>query len=214
MYPLSVYHNQALERWMDNNPGRVVTVFQFGKIFGESYLQAAVPLNAMNGFLKCGRVPYNAHIFSNIDFIAAKTTDQPAETESLEQDINFANANRAEPIENRMRSVSDTGSAAEVDNEIWDSTASTNSAPEEPYRIIKANTSFSTSSPSVFTHAGPSAVKPLPKMTGNRTKSKRARGCTVILTSTPYKKQLEEERKKKLDLEVNKAKGGYGVVFV
>ncbi|KAK0086959.1 hypothetical protein PV326_005380 [Microctonus aethiopoides] len=33
---LSMYHTQVLERWMNNYPGRVVTVFQIGKIFGEA----------------------------------------------------------------------------------------------------------------------------------------------------------------------------------
>lgn len=43
-YPLGLYHNQALEKWM-NNPGRVVYVFQTSKIFAEALIKPAVPLN-------------------------------------------------------------------------------------------------------------------------------------------------------------------------
>ena len=101
----------------------------------------------MNRFLKCGRVPYNPEVFSDIHFIVAKTTNQPAETESLKQDINFANVNSAEPIAHLTKSVSDAGSTVEIDNEIWDSTTFTSSAPEKPYMTITVNTSSSTSSP-------------------------------------------------------------------
>ncbi|XP_060804467.1 tigger transposable element-derived protein 6-like [Amyelois transitella] len=78
MYPLSVYHNQELEKWMNNNPGRVVSVFQITKIFAGAYLRAAVPLNAINGFSKCGICPMNQDIFGDVDFVAAETTDMEA----------------------------------------------------------------------------------------------------------------------------------------
>lgn len=52
--PLGTYHNQALEKWMNDNASCVVSVIQIGKIFGEAYLTAAVPLNTMKRFKKCG----------------------------------------------------------------------------------------------------------------------------------------------------------------
>ncbi|KAJ8882300.1 hypothetical protein PR048_014102 [Dryococelus australis] len=40
MIPLSHYHGIALQKWMNNHPGRMVSLFQIGKIFDESYLKA------------------------------------------------------------------------------------------------------------------------------------------------------------------------------
>ncbi|CAF4935193.1 unnamed protein product [Pieris macdunnoughi] len=81
MYPLSIYYNQALEKWMNNNPGRVVTVFQVAKIFGEAYLKAATPSNIVSGFLKCGIQPINQDVFSDVDYVAAETTEVEADTD-------------------------------------------------------------------------------------------------------------------------------------
>lgn len=33
MYPLNTFHDQSLEKWMNNNHGRTVSVFQIAKIF-------------------------------------------------------------------------------------------------------------------------------------------------------------------------------------
>ena len=84
MYPLSIYHNQSLEKWMNNNPGRAVSVFQITKIFGEAYLKAAVPLNAINGFAKTGICPYNPDVFSDVDYVAAETTEEDLEEQPTE----------------------------------------------------------------------------------------------------------------------------------
>ncbi|CAF4891595.1 unnamed protein product [Pieris macdunnoughi] len=86
MYPLSIYYNQALEKWMNNNPGRVVTVFQVAKIFGEAYLKAATPSNIISGFLKCGIQPINQDVFSDVDYVAAETTEVEADTDIADSD--------------------------------------------------------------------------------------------------------------------------------
>ncbi|KAJ8727707.1 hypothetical protein PYW07_001826 [Mythimna separata] len=99
MYPLSVYHNQALEKWMNNNPGRVVTVFQITKIFTEAYLKAAVPLNSMNGFNKTGIYPFNPDIFTNVDFIAAETTEMDVDNDTIEPPISILGTS-SPPLEN------------------------------------------------------------------------------------------------------------------
>ena len=76
MYPLNHYHDREFEKWINNNPGRVVTVYQISKIFEESYIKACAPANAINGFKKTGIVPYNTDVFSAIDFAASEATEQ------------------------------------------------------------------------------------------------------------------------------------------
>uniref|UniRef100_A0A2S2QQR0 Tigger transposable element-derived protein 1 n=1 Tax=Sipha flava TaxID=143950 RepID=A0A2S2QQR0_9HEMI len=75
MGPLNTYYVQAIEKFLRNNPGRVVTQFQVSKIFGETYIKAVTPATAINGFKKCGIVPLDPNIFEDTDFIATQTTD-------------------------------------------------------------------------------------------------------------------------------------------
>lgn len=50
MYPVSVYYEQAVKSWLRNNPGKVVTVQDVGGLFGQAYVKAATPQNAISGF--------------------------------------------------------------------------------------------------------------------------------------------------------------------
>lgn len=48
---------------------------------GEAFLHAAVPSTAINGFRKCGIVPLNPSVFSEVAFVAAEVTDIPMDSE-------------------------------------------------------------------------------------------------------------------------------------
>ncbi|KAJ4425529.1 hypothetical protein ANN_27723 [Periplaneta americana] len=50
MSPLDTFYVAAIEKFLRNNPGRVVTQFQVSKLFGEAYLRSATPTTAINGF--------------------------------------------------------------------------------------------------------------------------------------------------------------------
>lgn len=82
---LACYYDMALEKFLNNHPGRVVTVFQIAKIFGDAYLQAATPLTAINAFKKCGLVPYDPNIFTDLDFAPSAVTDKNLATNELPQ---------------------------------------------------------------------------------------------------------------------------------
>ena len=75
MLPLNTFYGQAVEKWLRNNPGRVVTVYQVGQLFGEAYLRAAVPTTAINAFRRTGIFPCNRDVFGEEDFAAAEVTD-------------------------------------------------------------------------------------------------------------------------------------------
>lgn len=77
MKPLSTYYDHAASNWLRSHPGRVITMFQISEIFGQAYMQAATMSTAVNGFRKCGIWPYNQDNFSDVDFIAAETTNIP-----------------------------------------------------------------------------------------------------------------------------------------
>ena len=76
MKPLSTYYDQELEKWLRNNPGRIVTTFQITELFGYAYVKAATSQTAANGFRKTGifvRTEY-IYIFLPNEFAAADPT--------------------------------------------------------------------------------------------------------------------------------------------
>lgn len=215
MYPLSVYHNQALEKWMNNNPGRVVTVFQITKIFTEAYLKAAVPLNSMNGFNKTGIYPLNPDIFTNVDFIAAETTDMDVDNDTVEPPIPIPGTS-SPPLAETVQIPSPQASNPETETlqplqvDVQESLHLTpqlsplqTSTSESSGRLPPA---LAVGLPSTsFGVVTPREIRPTPKIVGKRASARRIRVDTSVLTSTPYKKYLEEEAKKKTDIEQKKA---------
>ena len=77
MFPLNTFYTKAVETWLRNNPGKVVSIYQVGKLFGEAYLRASAPTTAINGFKKTGICPCDRNVFADADFVAAEVTSQP-----------------------------------------------------------------------------------------------------------------------------------------
>eukprot|EP00057_Strongylocentrotus_purpuratus_P025734 XP_011680208.1 PREDICTED: uncharacterized protein LOC105445838 [Strongylocentrotus purpuratus] len=85
MKPLSTYYDQELEKWLRNNPGRVVTTFQVAELFGNAYMRAATTQVAASGFRKTGIYPTNRDVFLPHEFLAADVTDVPMDDGGNEQ---------------------------------------------------------------------------------------------------------------------------------
>ncbi|KAG5868929.1 hypothetical protein JTB14_024682 [Gonioctena quinquepunctata] len=79
LFPLSRYLDNALENWLNNHPGRVITVFQISNLFCQAYLKACTAGNAINAFRKCGIHPFDSNLFQDFEFSAATVTDQSIE---------------------------------------------------------------------------------------------------------------------------------------
>ncbi|CAH2003933.1 unnamed protein product [Acanthoscelides obtectus] len=102
MGPLNKYYIRAVEKYLRNNPGRALTVFQFSKLFGEAYSEAAQQSIAINGFRKCGVEPMDRHVFKDYDFVPADTTDNIL----LEQELQQNEANNENETPERVESPS------------------------------------------------------------------------------------------------------------
>jgi hypothetical protein len=91
--PPKTLYCQDIEKWLHSNPGRVVTVYQFGEIFENAYKEAATGATAADGFRVTSRSPCDQNIFRPQDFPLAtgntgsvpvnhsalvKTSDQPS----------------------------------------------------------------------------------------------------------------------------------------
>jgi cellobiose-specific phosphotransferase system component IIB len=48
--PSKTYYAQEVEQWIRSNPGRVITVYQIGELFGRAYMKAATAEAAANDF--------------------------------------------------------------------------------------------------------------------------------------------------------------------
>jgi hypothetical protein len=68
LFPLKTFYAAAIEDWLHSNPGKVVTNFKVGELFGIAYNRAATMNNSVNSFKKPGLFPLNKQAFSDHDF--------------------------------------------------------------------------------------------------------------------------------------------------
>lgn len=76
---LKTYYNQEVQCWLRRHPGRPVTEYQIAELFAVAYGKSATVGNATSGYRDTGIVPFNADIFSDVDFVAAGMTEREEE---------------------------------------------------------------------------------------------------------------------------------------
>ena len=69
-------YNSGLERFLVSNPGRRVTLYDMGEIFGTAFNRIATPEKAIHGFRVTGLWPVDSEIFSDEEFAAALMTEE------------------------------------------------------------------------------------------------------------------------------------------
>ncbi|XP_023238520.1 uncharacterized protein LOC111637281 isoform X2 [Centruroides sculpturatus] len=70
MGPLKTYYSKAIRQHMIHEHKRL-TSYDIAGLFGTAYLQCTNGLYAVNGFRATGIWPFNRHIFTDADFVAA-----------------------------------------------------------------------------------------------------------------------------------------------
>ena len=58
--PLKCHWSNTCHDFYQNNPGKVVTKFNFNTLFSQAWLKAVSPINVISGFKTCGMHPYNS----------------------------------------------------------------------------------------------------------------------------------------------------------
>ncbi|KAG5874624.1 hypothetical protein JTB14_009273 [Gonioctena quinquepunctata] len=164
---------------MNNNPGRTVSTFQISSPFSEAYLNAS---NAMNGLDKTGIMPFNPDIFSVAEFAAAEVTHNFNGTAQEQYKI-------LEKLKNLWKKPS-TRSCPIAGSD----TPPISEHPASDQSTVEAESFF---------NVIPAHCRPLPKITGKRAVPKR-KSVGTVLTNTPYKKLLEEEKNRKIEAEDKK----------
>ena len=68
MWSLETFYCQEIEKWLPSNPGRFVTVYKTGELYGNAYKQAARDVRAANGIRVTSLFPCGKNIFRSHDF--------------------------------------------------------------------------------------------------------------------------------------------------
>ena len=58
--PLKTYWSEVCHRYMQDNPGRVITKYQFSSLFSTAWYKAVRPENIVSGFRKVGVCPFDS----------------------------------------------------------------------------------------------------------------------------------------------------------
>lgn len=191
MGPLNTFLVQAIENFLRNNPGRAVSQFNICRLFGEAYLKASTPNNAINGFRKTGIVPFDANIFGEDDYAAALTTDIVLDFQGG-QDMDNAESAISDTV--IVKQTSNISQIIELEIELVNNT--TEPLPHmKPTCSMNSQNSFAEPQPSCsYFNVSPNMIFPPPRVQSSTTgrKNNRKRGKAALLTSSPYKKELED----------------------
>jgi hypothetical protein len=175
MGPLTTFYTQEVEIWLRNHPGRRITINEVGSLFAKAYLRGSTPLNAINGFKKTGLYPLDHTVFTEDMYAAALPTsyDPPQNNDTTEND---AVAAVPSEMEDAMEQIQR--------DFVREST------PDE--QIITQVGKPSTSS--MCNLISPETITPYPKAKNVKLSKKKVsrKGKAAILTSTPYKEELEK----------------------
>ena len=99
--------------WLRSYPGRAVTEADIAELVGKAYGKAANYDNAIGAFSRTGTNPFNPHVFSDEDYIAADVSDMPQNQETW--NVNTLHTDTVPvPEPERVIAGGVTGSSAEL----------------------------------------------------------------------------------------------------
>lgn len=167
MSPFKTYYSQAIQSWLKTNPGRNVTSFQICKLMCQAYLKCANAEISVNGFRKTGIYPYNRDIFSDVDFVIERQRER-----TPPQAEQLVEEKTPENIKHQKR---------------FEKT------PEKKKETTKCE--------KFCNLVKPQDIIPIPSCSGmqdiGKCNRKGRQGSSYIITSTPYKNELETSLKEK-----------------
>lgn len=218
MKPLSVYYDHACTNWLRSHPGRVISTFQISEIFADAYIQAATMSTAINAFKKCGIWPFNQNNFSDSDFLAASTTDVPLANDKPEtasataEDQQQPPSLEIPPVQSLFPAmnpplerspISQPSQRTPISEPQPGPSRQDDSLIRSPIRKVCRDLT------TTFENASPKDILAIPTVEQrSQTRKNYRRGKTVVLTSTPYKKELEEREQLKRTKKCSNPKEG------
>lgn len=173
--PFKTYLNSEMDKWMTNNPGKRITEYNMPPMIKSALMMALSPANITHGFERAGIAPYNPDVFSEIDFLAAAAIAPHVEVSEVPEQNPDITEN---VLENHNLSTEAPRQISEEDEEIENQEIE-NNHNEKSQEQKK--------------HVRITKISPLPKAKPvSQTRKKRKQEKAEIITSSPYKQDLEE----------------------
>lgn len=196
MSPLNTFYTQEMEIWLRNHPGRCVTVNEVPSLFGKAYLRATTPTNAINGFEKTGLYPVNRTVFTDDMFVAAVPTDRPHQ----QDDAVHPSSSSKEDVSEESVIKRDSAPEKQI-------------IPKHPESTKRSDLHNVPSTSRALNYINPEQIAPFPKVSKIQVRktTKIKRGKAAILTSSPYKEELEISLKEKKPVNVKEIASGTNI---
>ncbi|XP_074036751.1 uncharacterized protein [Leptinotarsa decemlineata] len=218
MAPFNTYSVQSIAKFFRNNPGRTVTQFQVSRLLGEAFLEASTPVIAIKGFRKCGIVPIDENVFTELDYAASETTEITLQEDTAPEEENTiiqicASSSQIVNNSSSTPTVAENSNTAfimvslpYVDHPIrLPSAIFDPSIPSTSSAGALETTSDLNSPPnkkSTLFAVSPREIVPVPKVNQIfKRETKQKKGTATVLTSSPYKASLMAIKKGKEDKE-------------
>ena len=185
-----------MEKWMRQHPGRRVTIYEVGELFGEAFVKSAVMHTAINGFRKSGIYPLNPEVFPEWMFAPSETTEREL---NIQEDASTTpKAPLPPPIDSSQPSCSRIDSPQPSCSSLNSHTANHTNISSSPKHPTTKSDSLQATLPKPISDfsVSPKEVFPIPKATRKPSNDNRRRGKADVITSSPYKSELEENFKK------------------
>ena len=74
--PFKRYYNNACNSWMQENPGKTISIYEIVDMVGRAFPRAMTPTNIHSGFRVSGIFPFDRDIFSDEEFMPSNVTDR------------------------------------------------------------------------------------------------------------------------------------------
>lgn len=213
--PFKKYYNNACNRWMTNHPGSVISIYDVAELVGDAFPKAFNVQNINSGFRKAGICPFNDDIFTDADFLPSYVTDRdfnetPISDPPMTIDLSTASISTASFHENpgcsknvaQVSSASFDKPACSKDNNEMETEMTDNNDQFGSSKTMETNCASPAESSSISGSLQnqtvlPETLRPFAKALPRKVISKRKKGKSMILTSTPIKDELEQRAKER-----------------
>jgi hypothetical protein len=178
-YSFKVFIGYEHDKWLLNNPGKTITIYEIGEFLKNAYSESFTKENIESGFRATGIFPFDRNIFSEVDFLSSDVTDRPNMNATAENQELSLLQNQDDPAV--------PGPSSSVAGFV-----------DLPPTV--AGPSSVSASPSLSQMVSPEMVRPLPKAEPRKKKQcGRKPGRSRMLTDTPEKEAVEEAARVKLN---------------